>query len=324
MYSQKKLSQYFEEALAKMHFCGVPAQLYEPIEYSLKMEGKRIRPVLTLMGCSLFDEDFSKALPQAIAIELFHNFTLIHDDIMDNAPVRRGKETVFKKWNQNTAILAGDTIFAKAYQWAQKADENKLSNILSVFSQTAIEVCEGQQLDLEFENRNDVLVEDYLEMIKLKTGVLFAASLIIGAHIGNAPKEDAENLYNFGLSIGVGFQLEDDLLDTFGDVHVFGKKTGGDIVSNKKTYLYLRALEKADDNTRNELIKLYSEPQPNENEKITAVKKYFAALEVDKDTNKLIDVYYHKSMNYLNRVNIEPVKKAEFKAIAGNIINRVK
>ena len=324
MYSQKKLSQYFEKALAKMNFCGVPAQLYKPIEYSLKMEGKRIRPVLTLMGCSLFDEDISKALPQAIAIELFHNFTLIHDDIMDNAPVRRGQKTVFKKWGQNTAILSGDTLFAKAYQYAQKADKNHLADILSVFSKTAIEVCEGQQLDLEFEKRDDVLVEEYIEMIKLKTGVLFAASLIIGAHIGNAPKEDAENLYNFGLSIGVGFQLKDDLLDTYGNMNVFGKQTGLDIVTNKKTFLYLDALEKADANTRKDLIRLYSEPKPDNEAKIATVKKYFSELEVDKDTNKLIDKYFNDSMGYLNKVNIEPERKAELKLLAENMIKRVK
>ena len=324
MYSQKQLCQYFNKELAKQPFRGVPVQLYEPIEYSLKIGGKRLRPVLTLMGCSLFDEDFSKALPQAIAMELFHNFTLIHDDIMDNAPVRRGKKTVFKKWNQNTAILSGDTLFAKAYQYAQKTDKNKLPDILSVFSQTAIEVCEGQQLDLEFENRNDVLVEDYLEMIKLKTGVLFAASLKIGSHIGNAPKEDAENLYNFGMSIGIGFQLKDDLLDTFGDVEVFGKQTGGDIITNKKTYLYLRALEKANEKTRKELIRLYSEPQPDEKAKITTVKKYFSELEVDKDTNALINRYFDDSMAYLDKVNIEPEKKVQLKLLAENMIKRVK
>jgi len=324
MYSQKQLSQYFEKELAKQHFGGFPIQLYQPIEYSLKLGGKRLRPVLTLMAYSLFDEDITKALPQAIAIELFHNFTLIHDDIMDNAPVRRGKKTVFKKWNQNTAILSGDTLFAKAYQYAQKADKNNLADILAVFSQTAIEVCEGQQLDLEFEKRNDVLVEEYIEMIKLKTGVLFAASLIIGAFIGNAPKEDTENLYNFGISIGIGFQLEDDLLDTFGDVHVFGKQTGGDIVTNKKTFLYLDALEKADDNTRKELIRLYSEPQPDEEAKIATVKKYFSELEVDKDTNVLIDKYFNDSMAYLDKVNIEPEKKVELRLLAENMIKRVK
>ncbi len=324
MYSQSELSQYFEKELAKQHFGGFPSQLYEPIEYTLKLGGKRIRPVLTLMGCCLFDNDIGKALPQAIAIELFHNFTLIHDDIMDNAPVRRGKKTVFKKWNQNTAILSGDTLFAKAYQYAQMADKEILGEVLGVFSQTAIEVCEGQQLDLEFENRNDVTVDEYIEMIRLKTGVLFASSLKIGSFMGHASKADTENLYNFGIAIGLGFQLEDDLLDTYGDVEVFGKKTGGDIVTNKKTYLYLKALEKADDKIRNELIRLYTEPQQDEAQKIKTVKQYFSELEVDKDTEVLIDKYFNDSMEYLNRVNIDQKKKNELKKVAERMVNRVK
>ncbi len=324
MYSQYQLSEYFEKELARQHFGGFPSQLYEPIEYTLKLGGKRIRPVLTLMGCCLFDNDLAKALPQAIAIELFHNFTLIHDDIMDNAPVRRGKKTVFKKWNQNTAILSGDTLFAKAYQYAQMADKEILGEVLSVFSQTAIEVCEGQQLDLEFENRNDVTVDEYMEMIRLKTGVLFASSLKIGSLIGGASPADTENLYNFGISIGLGFQLEDDLLDTYGDVEVFGKKTGGDIVSNKKTFLYLKALEKADANTRNELIRLYTETQQDEEEKIKTVKQYFALLDVEKETSLLIDKHFNNSMEYLNKVNIDEEKKNELKTVAQRMVNRVK
>ena len=324
MYSQYQLSEYFEKELARQHFGGFPSQLYEPIEYTLKLGGKRIRPVLTLMGCCLFDNDLAKALPQAIAIELFHNFTLIHDDIMDNAPVRRGKKTVFKKWNQNTAILSGDTLFAKAYQYAQMADKEILGEVLSVFSQTAIEVCEGQQLDLEFENRNDVTVDEYMEMIRLKTGVLFASSLKIGSLIGGASPADTENLYNFGISIGLGFQLEDDLLDTYGDVEVFGKKTGGDIVSNKKTFLYLKALERADANTRNELIRLYTETQQDEEEKIKTVKQYFARLDVEKETSLLIDKYFNNSMVYLNKVNIDEEKKNELKTVAQRMVNRVK
>ncbi|RLD86788.1 MAG: polyprenyl synthetase family protein [Bacteroidetes bacterium] len=324
MYSQKELSAYFEEELTKQHFGGFPSQLYEPIEYTLKLGGKRIRPVLTLMGCCLFNNNISKALPQAIAIELFHNFTLIHDDIMDNAPVRRGKKTVFKKWNQNTAILSGDTLFAKAYQYAQMADKEILGDVLSVFSQTAIEVCEGQQLDLEFESRNDVTVAEYIEMIRLKTGVLFASSIKIGSYIGNAPKEDTENLYNFGTAIGLGFQLEDDLLDTYGDTTVFGKKTGGDIVTNKKTYLYLKALEKADNKTREQLIELYTKPQQDDGQKIQKAKGIFSDLGVDKDTTLLIDKYFNDSMHFLNKVNINQEKKKELRMVAERMVNRVK
>lgn len=324
MYSQNELSTYFERELANQNFSGFPPQLYEPIEYTLKLGGKRIRPVLTLMGCCLYDDDINKALPQAIAIELFHNFTLIHDDIMDNAPVRRGKKTVFKKWNQNTAILSGDTLFAKAYQYAQITDKEILGDVLSVFSQTAIEVCEGQQLDLEFENRINVTVDEYIEMIRLKTAVLFASSLKIGSYIGKAPKEDTENLYNFGIAIGLGFQLEDDLLDTYGDVKIFGKKTGGDIVANKKSYLYLKALEKADDKTRQELIKLYTEPHQDDEQKIKVVKKYFSDLEVKKDTLLLIEKYFNDSIKYLENLNINQEKKNELLKIAKQMVNREK
>jgi len=324
MYSQKELSAYFEEKLKQESFKGYPEQLYDPIQYMIDLGGKRLRPVLTLMGYGLFKDDFEKALPQAIAIELFHNFTLIHDDIMDNAPVRRGKTTVYKKWDSNTAILSGDTLFAMAYQYAQKAPKEILGDVLSVFSQTAIEVCEGQQMDLEFEKDNKVSVDEYIEMIRLKTGVLFAASLKIGSIIANAPKEDSDLLYKFGEAIGLGFQLQDDFLDTFGDEEVFGKKTGGDIVTNKKTYLYLKALEKADEKTKEKLTQLYRTQDLNDIEKITTVKNIFKNLGVDKDTNELIKKYFEESMLFIDRLNAEENKKQELRKIAENMIKREK
>jgi geranylgeranyl diphosphate synthase type II len=324
MQSIPELLTKFEKALYEQQIKDFPRQLYAPIKYTLELGGKRIRPILVLMGCNLFIDDISAAMPQAIAIEFFHNFTLIHDDIMDDAPVRRGKPTVYKKWNGNTAILSGDTLFAMAYQYAQKADPDILGDVLSVFSQTAVEVCEGQQLDLDFEERNDVTVNEYLEMIRLKTGVLLAASLKIGAIIGRGPKEDVENLYKMGEAIGMGFQLEDDYLDTFGDEKVFGKKTGGDIVTNKKTYLYLRALEKADKATKQKLIDIYSNRTANAAEKIDTVKDIFRQLNVDEDSKLLIDEYFNEGIDYLNKISISEDKKAILTSVARSMVKRNK
>ena len=324
MQSISDLSALFENTLKEQDIKGFPEQLYAPIKYTLGLGGKRIRPILVLIGCNLYNDDISCAIPQAIAIEFFHNFTLIHDDIMDNAPVRRGQPTVYKKWNGNTAILSGDTLFAMAYQYAQKADPDILGDVLSVFSQTAVEVCEGQQLDLDFEERNDVTVDEYLEMIRLKTGVLLAASLKIGAIIGKGPKEDIENLYKLGEAIGLGFQLEDDYLDTFGDETVFGKKTGGDIITNKKTFLYLRSLEKADPETKEKLIKIYSEPHTDEQAKIETVKQIFQQLGVNTDSKKLIDKYFIEGINYLNKVNISKEKKDILVTLAKSMVKRNK
>ena len=324
MQSIPELLTKFEKALYEQQIKDFPEQLYAPIKYTLELGGKRIRPILVLMGCNLFNDDISAAMPQAIAIEFFHNFTLIHDDIMDDAPVRRGKPTVYKKWNGNTAILSGDTLFAMAYQYAQKADPDILGDVLSVFSQTAVEVCEGQQLDLDFEERNDVTVNEYLEMIRLKTGVLLAASLKIGAIIGRGPKEDVENLYKMGEAIGMGFQLEDDYLDTFGDEKVFGKKTGGDIVTNKKTYLYLRALEKADKATKQKLIDIYSNRTANAAEKIDTVKDIFRQLNVDEDSKLLIDEYFNEGIDYLNKISISEDKKAILTSVARSMVKRNK
>jgi geranylgeranyl diphosphate synthase type II len=324
MHNYEQLIDYFEEQLRKISYNGKPVELYNPIKYTLSFGGKRIRPVTTLMGCELFCDDYKKALPQAIAIEMFHNFTLIHDDIMDDAPIRRGKETVFKKWNSNIAILSGDTLFALAYQYAQNADKNTLPQTLSVFNNTAIEVCEGQQFDLNYENNNNVTVDDYLNMIRLKTGVLFGASLKIGALIGGAPQKDADLIYDFGVYIGLGFQLKDDLLDTYGDEKIFGKKTGGDIISNKKTFLYLKALEIADKQTKEELLSLYNSPEINDNYKIKSTKDIFTRLKIDIESNKKIDKYYAMGMECLEKINISQEKKEALKIVAIKMIERNK
>ncbi|MFK5855191.1 MAG: polyprenyl synthetase family protein [Bacteroidota bacterium] len=324
MQDYEQLIEYFEDQLHKISYNGKPIELYNPIKYTLSFGGKRIRPVTTLMGCELFCNDYKRALPQAIAIEMFHNFTLIHDDIMDNAPIRRGKETVFKKWNSNIAILSGDTLFALAYQYAQKADKDVLPQTLSVFNDTAIEVCEGQQFDLNYENNNNVTVDEYLNMIRLKTGVLFGASLKIGALIGGAPKKDAELIYNFGINIGLGFQLKDDLLDTFGNESIFGKKTGGDIITNKKTFLYLKALDIADAKTKDKLLLLYNSPDINDELKIKQTKEIFTKLKIDQATNFEINKYYLKGMKNLENVNISSDKKSCLREVAIKMIDRNK
>lgn len=316
-------SKFFEKHLEAQKFDQRPIELYEPIVYTLALPGKRIRPVLTLMACELFEGNLENALPQAVAIELFHNFTLIHDDIMDNAPIRRGKPTVYKKWNSNIAILSGDTLFALAYQYVQLADKDTLPEILIVFNKTAIEVCEGQQYDLNYEDDSKVTVEEYIEMIRLKTAVLFGASLKIGSLIGGASKEDSENLYNFGLNIGIGFQLKDDLLDTFGDENIFGKKPGGDILSNKRTFLYLRALQEASNKDKAELIDLYSSCGECKN-KVEKVKSIFSNLNIHEAAIEEIDKYFEKGIECLEKVNAPEANKAKLRDLAHKMIDREK
>lgn len=323
MKKYEELFSYFETNLKKQAFDNEPNELYAPIQYTLALGGKRIRPILTLMACELFGGQIEKALPQAIAIELFHNFTLIHDDIMDDAPIRRGKETVFKKWNNNIAILSGDTLFALAYQYVQKTDANILPETLNVFNKTAIEVCEGQQYDLNFETKNDLSVAQYTEMIRLKTAVLFGASLKIGALIGGAKPEDAENLYNFGLNIGLGFQLKDDLLDTFGNEKIFGKKTGVDIIANKKTFLYLKAIEIADSETKKRLINYYNSDE-NKADKFAEVKAIFTNLKIDQLALDKIDEYCNEGKRNLEKIGLDKEKKENLLTIAYRMIDREK
>ncbi len=324
MNNYEQLIEYFEEQLNNITYNNEPLELYSPIKYTLSFGGKRIRPVTTLMGCELFCGDYKRALPQAIAIELFHNFTLIHDDIMDNAPIRRGRETVFKKWDSNIAILSGDTLFALAYQYAQQADKEILKDTLNVFNNTAIEVCEGQQFDLNYETCNDVNIDQYVNMIRLKTGVLFGASLKIGALVGGAKMVDANLLYDFGVNIGLGFQLKDDLLDTFGNEGIFGKKTGGDIITNKKTFLYIKALELADDEGRKELMTLYNTSDIDPDYKISTTKELFIKYKVDTTTNQEIDKYFTIGMECLKKIDISEDKKKYLKDVAIKMIERNK
>jgi geranylgeranyl diphosphate synthase type II len=303
--------QDFLRFLSNNPFRKEPVALYEPVDYIMQLGGKRLRPAVLLAACHLFTEDYHKALPAAMAVEVFHNFSLVHDDIMDAAPLRRGKATVHQKWNVNTGILSGDVMLIEAYRYLQKVDNDSLlPELLAIFNQTAIEVCEGQQYDIDFETRSDVRIEEYLKMIELKTAVLFAGALKMGALIGGASSADADRLYDFGRYLGVAFQLQDDLLDTFGDPEKFGKKVGGDIALNKKTFLYLKALEVADPQGRATLRDWYADRDMDEEEKIAGVRKLFEALGIPAHTRRLIDEYQDSAFHHLRSVAIPEERKS--------------
>ena len=284
-----------------------PKNLYTPINYILDLGGKRIRPTLLLIAADLFGNAYQKALDAALAVEVFHNFTLLHDDIMDNSPLRRGKTTVHEKWDTNTAILSGDVMLINAYQYLEKYDASSYKALMQLFSKTAQEVCEGQQYDVDFETLNNIKITDYIEMIRLKTAVLLACSLKMGAIIANASTADATTIYNFGINLGLAFQLQDDLLDALGNPKTFGKRIGGDIIANKKTYLHLLLLEKAD-KTDKETISAYynSKTKPNEEEaKIALITGLYKKYNIDKATQQLIDTYSNKALEDLSQISSE-------------------
>lgn len=322
MLSYTELLRKVEEEIASSSFNGQPGELYDPITYTLSMGGKRMRPVMALMACELFGGDIQKALSPAIACEVFHNFTLLHDDIMDKAPLRRGKETVYSKWNTNIAILSGDAMFAIAYRFLTSVKAETLPEILGIFSKTAIEVCEGQQYDMNFETQEEVSIEDYLNMIRLKTAVLPAACLKIGAVVAGATQQDAANIYAFGENIGLAFQLKDDLLDTFGDEAKFGKHCGGDIITNKKTFLYLKALEFANEKERSLLKHYFSGTKFNDSEKISQVKKIYVDLGIPKHVEAAMEYYYKQGIKNLELINVLPERKASLMAFAEKLLKR--
>jgi geranylgeranyl diphosphate synthase type II len=317
-----ELLEKVEKALAAKNFKLSPAGLYEPISYSLTPGGKRMRPVMMLMACELFDGDIKKAINPALGIEIFHNFTLLHDDIMDKAPLRRGKETVYQKWDTNTAILSGDTMFAFALDCLIETDTLLIPEILRTFSTTARQVCEGQQYDMEFETAEKVTIADYLTMIRLKTAVLPAASLKIGAIIAGAKPQDAENIYRFGENIGLAFQLKDDLLDVFGDEATFGKHCGGDITSNKKTFLYLKAFDLAIGNDQLVLQHYFGGTDFDEETKYREVKRIYENLKIKDFAEKEMDKYYRQSLINLDAIAVEEGKKAELKQFAQRLMKR--
>lgn len=322
MYTSDQLLVKVKSALTEVKLDNQPNELYQPISYTLDLGGKRIRPVMVLLACDLYGGEIEKAINSAVAIEIFHNFTLLHDDIMDNAPIRRGKETVFKKWNSNVAILSGDTMFAIAYKHLAMSDKKVLQDVLEIFTQAAIEVCEGQQYDMNFESRNDVTISEYIEMIRLKTAVLIAASLKTGAVIGGASQKDLENIYKFGEYVGLAFQLQDDLLDVFGEQEKFGKQIGGDIVTNKKTYLNLKAIEEAKGNDKGELIRYFSSTSCENIEKISAVTSIYNKLGVRESTTALINEYYRNALEYFSALSVSDDKKEILKKYSDQLINR--
>ena len=302
-----------------------PKGLYEPIRYVLSLGGKRIRPVLMLMAYELWKDDSDTILPQAVALETYHNFTLLHDDVMDNADVRRGHPTVHKKWNENTAILSGDNMLALAFKWMQTPAE-RMPEVLATFTQTAIEINHGQQYDVDFENRDDVTEAEYLEMIRLKTSVLLACAVKIGALLANAPAQDVENIYKFGEAIGLAFQLQDDYLDVYGDPAVFGKEIGGDIVSNKKTYMLINAFQKAEGKDKEMLVKWIATPvtQKNRGQKVAAVTSIYNKLGIDLMAKAKMEEYYEQALQALAEVNVPDDKKEALLSFAAKMMKREK
>lgn len=308
--------------LASLSYDRKPTSLYEPIEYVLSMGGKRIRPSLMLMAYNLFKEDPQSILMNAIALETYHNYTLLHDDLMDNADMRRGHTTVHKKWNANTAILSGDSMLVLAYERMAQCDAKYLQPVLQLFTETALEIGEGQQYDMEFETRNDVTEEEYIEMIRLKTSVLLACALKIGAILAGASSEDADNLYKFGEQIGLAFQLQDDYLDVYGDSKVFGKEIGGDITSNKKTYMLINAFNHADEQQLQALNTWINAKEFDRKEKVAAVTRLYNEMGIDALAQEKIAYYFEQSKKYLDAVSVDPARKEVLKKYAQKMMKR--
>jgi geranylgeranyl diphosphate synthase type II len=325
MYSVEELQELINneiatrsEALKELH----PADLYSPVNYSLEIGGKRLRPVLLLLSYNLFSDEIMKALPSAIAIEVFHNFTLLHDDIMDKADVRRNQPTVHKKFDENSAILSGDAMAFLSYKYLLENKSEQLVEVIELFSKTAIEVCEGQQFDMDFENRLDVSESEYLEMIRLKTAVLLACSLKAGALIANASATEANFLYEYGINLGLAFQLQDDLLDSFGDQKTFGKRIGGDILANKKTFLLINALETVSPELKEGLLDWVNKKDFVEENKISAVKEIYTQLNIKELTQQKIDFYFQKASNTLQNLSIDENKLQPLFVLGNRILKR--
>lgn len=322
MKTADEILKMVNEFLDHLSYDRKPESLYEPIKYVLSMGGKRIRPTLMLLAYNLYRENPEDILMNACALETYHNYTLLHDDLMDNADMRRGHLTVHKKWNDNTAILSGDSMLVLAFQRMMQCDTKHLKDILDLFTVTALEIGEGQQYDMEFETRNDVKEEEYIEMIRLKTSVLLACALKIGAILADASAEDADNLYKFGEQIGLAFQLQDDYLDVYGDSKVFGKEIGGDITSNKKTYMLINAFNKANDAQRKELTRWVSARDFDRNEKVDAVTRLYNEIGIDQLAQDKIAYYFGQSKKFLDAVNVPEEKKEELRKYAQKMMKR--
>lgn len=324
-YFMHDISQYqdfFITYLKKQSIQKEPKNLYEPIEYILGLGGKRMRPVLTLMAAEVFDTNYETALPAAMAVEVFHNFSLVHDDIMDDAPLRRGEVTVHEKWNINTGILSGDAMLILAYQYFEQYEPEVFRNLAKLFSKTALEVCEGQQWDVDFEEKNDVTIPQYLKMIEYKTAVLVAAAMKMGAIVAKTSEKEGDLIYDFGLNLGLAFQLQDDYLDAFGDPETFGKQVGGDIIENKKTYLYLKALEFSTPEKASELEKLFSLQLDDNSAKIETAKTIFNESGASHATQEAIEMYTFKAFETLEKMDINSEKKDILRTFGENLMGR--
>ena len=322
MFTSSQLLDKINTHVEALRFSRSPKRLYAPVEYVLSMGGKRIRPLLMLMAYNLYKEDVERVYGPATGVEVYHNYTLLHDDLMDNADMRRGKAAVHKVWDDNTAILSGDAMLVLAYQYIADCPVEHLKEVLDLFSQTALEICEGQQMDMDFELRDDVLEEEYIEMIRLKTAVLLATILKVGAILGDASREDADSLYRFGIQIGVAFQLQDDLLDVYGDAAVFGKNIGGDIICNKKTYMLIKALQHADKDQQLKLKNWLSAEQFEPSEKIESVTQLYDEIGVKAVCENLMQQYYEAAMKSLSAVNVPEEKKSELILLTKSLMCR--
>ena len=321
-YTAPQLLDKINAYLEQMPYMRPPKGLYEPIAYELSLGGKRIRPVLMLMAYNIYKEDVERILPQAAGLETYHNHTLLHDDVMDKADMRRNKPTVHNVWNENTAILSGDAMLILAYRLMAEGLTDKLAEVMHIFTETTMEICEGQQWDMEFESRMDVKVDEYIEMIRLKTSVLLAAALKIGACLAGASTEEAQKLYDFGVKMGLAFQLQDDWLDVYGDPKVFGKNIGGDILCNKKTYMLITALELADASQREELKRWLNATDYVPAEKISAVTAIYNNIGIGKRCEEMVETYYSDGLAVLESIAIPEERKQALKDFACSLMNR--
>lgn len=324
MYNLEELSTLVEKALSTINFPQEPNNLYNPIKYILSSGGKRIRPILSLSACNMFKESIDNAIYPALAIEIFHNFTLVHDDIMDKADIRRGIETIHKKWNSNIAILSGDAMMIFAYKLLAKTDQKYIVPVIEVFNTFSLGICEGQQLDMDFESTRFVTQEEYTKMIELKTAILLKGALQIGAIIGEAKSSEITLMGEFGLNLGIAFQLQDDLLDAFGDSNVFGKKQGGDIVANKKTILVAKAFNNANSAQLDTLNKLYQSNSIEPAKKISEVLRIFNETHVKEETEVLIANYFKKAIESIEKIDRDPARKEVLISLAQMIMVRNK
>jgi geranylgeranyl diphosphate synthase type II len=315
---QKSFIEYLEDFAVDRE----PKNLYEPINYILKLGGKRLRPVLTLMTCEIFGSEAARAMDASLSVEVFHNFSLVHDDIMDEAPLRRGKATVHKKWDLNAGILSGDAMLILAYQLFENYDSSTFQALAKLFSKTALEVCEGQQYDIDFETRDDVTIDEYLKMIEYKTAVLVGAAMKMGAIVAKASKKDQNTIYDFGRYLGIAFQLQDDYLDAFGNPETFGKQVGGDILENKKTYLYLKTMELGSPEIQSNLVSVINDNSIEAAQKVESVKSLFNNSGASEATQSAVKDYTSKAFKVLEQLNISEDKKQVLKVFGEQLMTR--